>query len=69
MNWIRYVYPEPKESDWGDIFVVREKQHIYLKGEDETAFGVFDNTREHFVRPYSVQFFCSTSPHTQVLHA
>lgn len=68
-NYVRYVSPESVEGVWGDTRVIRETQTLYLRGNEYSGFGVFDNTREMTVRPYSVTFFCPTSPFTQVLHA
>jgi len=71
-NYIRYVYPEldaDEWSEWGKFSVRRMIQTAILKGNEQTEFGVFDNTRETTIRPYSVQFLCPTSPYTQVLHA
>lgn len=67
-NRIRHVYPESREGEWGDFHVIREIQTVYFKGDEQTDYGVFDNTRESTIRPYSVQFLCPTSPYTQVLH-
>jgi hypothetical protein len=69
MHWIRYVEPEPIEGRFGVIRLVRETQTLYVKGDEQTEFGVFDNTRDMIIRPYSVQFLCPTSPFTQVMHA
>ena len=68
-NYVRYVSPESVEGVWGDARVIRETQTLYLRGNEYSGFGVFDNTREMMVRPYSVTFFCPTSPFTKVLHA
>lgn len=68
MNFIRYVYPDVLETEFGDIKMSRTIQMVYFKGSEYTEYGVFDNTRDMIIRPYSVQFLCPTSPYTQVLH-